>query len=272
VEENIHLDFTRLVAETLYPGGMETKANQIISVGNIIGRRDPLTEFQQKIIIGAISFIHKQRESNPENNPETYVMELSEIPKLCDAKQAELSGYLINEIEKLAKKGIWIYEEAAQKLTRAHWFQSIEFNNSQVIFQFTERIIPIITDFALLDAELQIVKGLRYKGKHTLAVFEIIWKWRNQGIIEYSIAEIMEQLSLEHTRYSYGQLRLRVIEPSIEEIYAWDDSIFVRFGPTFSGRRVEGVWFEVKAGEEAKLLRKRYPDFKFSSPEDKIKL
>ncbi|MBP2637900.1 MAG: Initiator Replication protein [Firmicutes bacterium] len=270
MKENINLDFTGLVSELLYPAGQEAKANKIIKVGNIIGRLDPLTEFQQKIIVGVISLVHKRIDGTPPASNETYVMELNEILKSCDVEQAELSSYLINEIEKLVKKGIWLYEEATQKLTRTHWFQSIEISNRKVVFQFAEKIVPIVTEFTLLDTELQIVKGLRYKGKHTGTVFEMIWKWRNQGIIEYSIPEIMKQLSLEHTRYSYGQLRLRVIEPSIEEIYAWDDSVFIRFGPTFAGRRVEGVWFEVKAGEEARRVRQQYPDFKFSSPEDKI--
>ncbi|SMC37490.1 replication initiation protein [Sporomusa malonica] len=266
-KNNIILDLSKLLAEALYPGGQEAKANQLIKVGSIIGRRDPLTEFQQKAIIGAISFFYKNVGSNA--NVTTYVMEFSELLKLCDSKQEDMGSYLINEIEKLEKKGVWLYDKVAKKLTRTLWFQSIEFTDREVAFHFTEKIIPIILEFAPMDAELQLVKGLRYKGKHTLSVFEIIWKWRNQGVVEYSISDIMRQLSLEQTRYSYGQLRLRVIEPSIEEIYAWDDAVFVRFGPTFSGRRVEGVWFEVKTGEEAKTLRKQHPEFKFSAQEDR---
>ncbi len=88
-------------------------------------------------------------------------------------------------------------------------------------------------------------------------------------MVEYGIPELMKLLSLEHTRYSYGQLRLRVLEPSLQEIYDWDDEIFVRFGPTFSGRRAEGVWFEVTTGKAARELRAQEPEFKFAPPEDK---
>ena len=127
----------------------------------------------------------------------------------------------------------------------------------------------MIRQFSPADAELQLVKGLRYKGKHTLAVFEIIWRGKNKGLTEYSIPQLMQQLSLAHTRYSYGQLKLRVLEPAIAEIYAWDEEMFVRFGPTFSGRRVEGVWFEVLTGDAARELRQEQPEFKFSLPEEK---
>jgi hypothetical protein len=88
-------------------------------------------------------------------------------------------------------------------------------------------------------------------------------------VVEYSIPELMKLLALEHTRYSYGQLKLRVLEPSLQEIYDWDREIFVRFGPTFSGRRVEGVWFEVTTGKAAAALRDKEPEFRFAPPEDK---
>ncbi|MGL5512476.1 MAG: hypothetical protein ACRDBM_04445, partial [Sporomusa sp.] len=79
-----------------------------------------------------------------------------------------------------------------------------------------------------------------------------------------------KQLSLEHTRYSYGQLKLRVLEPSLQEIYDWDDAIFVCFRPTFSGRRVEGISFSVITGEQAKKLREKEPKFKFAPSEEEI--
>jgi C_GCAxxG_C_C family probable redox protein len=120
----------------------------------------------------------------------------------------------------------------------------------------------------LLD-NYHLVKGLQYRGKHTLAVFELIWPRRGQGVTECSIPQLMQQLSLAHTRYSYGQLKLRVLEPAFTEIYAWDQALSVRFGPTFSGRRVQGVWFEVTTGESARELRAREPDFKVAQPEQK---
>ena len=64
-------------------------------------------------------------------------------------------------------------------------------------------------------------------------------------------------------------MKLRVLEPAFAEIYAWDEALSVRFGPTFSGRRVDGVWFEVVAGEQARILRGREPDFKVAQPEQK---
>lgn len=121
----------------------------------------------------------------------------------------------------------------------------------------------------LLLEQYHLVKALQYKGKHSLALFELIWPKRGQGVTECSIPQLMQQLSLSHTRYSYGQLKLRVLEPAFAEIYAWDEALSVRFGPTFSGRRVDGVWFEVVAGDEARILRGREPDFKVAQPEQK---
>ena len=262
------LNFTQMAKTALYSGDATIKANQRIKIGDMIGRRDSLTEIQQKILIAVISLIHQSGEIDAHRT--SYMLGYPEVVTLLDGNQENCRSYLINEIEKLGRKGIWLYDEVNKQLTRILWFQSIAITDREIAFQFTEGILPVILALAPTDAELQLVKGLGYKGKHTLAVFDIIWQWRNQGLMEYSIVQLMQQLSLEHTRYSYGQLKLRVLEPALEEIYAWDDAIFVRFGPTFSGRRVEGVWFEVIIGETAKQLRKEQPEFKFLSPEEKL--
>ncbi len=260
-------DIDTVASLALKSDGTSTNPNQLIRIDGIIGRRDFLTEIQQKIIIVAIMLIHDFKK----NDSSTIVCRLpvDEFIRICSLDQKEDFQQLTDIIENLQKKGIWLYDIAEKKLTRSLWFQSIEYTADEIAFQFSENIIPLIAKFALFDAEHQLVKGLQYKGKHTLAVFSIIWELKEKGLIEYSIPQLMRQLALEHTRYSYGQLKLRVLEPAFEEIYSWDDAIFVRFGPTYSGRRVEGVWLEITVGEEARELRRSEPEFKVALPEQK---
>lgn len=266
-ETSADLAIDKFVKVVFQPEERNLNPNQVIRVENMMGRRDFLTEIQQKIIVAAISLIHSTENINPERTE--YTMEMGEFLRLCDTPPENIHTWLTSEIDKLIRKGLFLYDTKNRKLIRTLWFQAIEYTDREITFQFAERMLPLIMKFAPGDAEYQLVKGLHYKGKHTLAVLDIMWEWKNKGIIEYSIPELMKKLSLEHTRYSYGQLKLRVLEPSLEEIYAWDDTVFVRFGPTFSGRRVEGVWFEVVTGEEAKELREKEPEFKFSLPEQK---
>ena len=262
------LEEQKLVQSALVPDGQITRPNQLVKTGSMIGRRDSLTELQQKILTAAIALSY---ESRPDHSDRAaYRMHFNEFLTICNASsQHDMYGYIVNEIEKISKKGLWLYDEQTETLIRTQWFQAIAYHGREILFQFTERVLALIAAIDPGDIEFQLVKGIQYKGKHTLAVFEILWSRKSAGVVEYSIAEMMRQLSLEHTRYSYGQLRLRVIEPSIQEIYEWDDAIFVRFGPTFSGRRVEGIWFEVITGEEARALRENEPEFKFSPPEQK---
>ncbi len=244
------------------------KPNQLIQADELTVRRDPLSELQQRIITSAIAYLHGSGTTPPSA---TLAMDVSRFLQVCDLSiaTAQRYGYLADELEKLLKKGLWLYDKTKVTITRTTWFQSVEYSDNEIVFQFSDKVLPLI--FKLVpDSTMQgFVKGLQYKGKHTLAVFNIVWFWQGKGVVEYSIPELMQQLYLEHTRYSYGQLRLRVLEPAFEEIYAWDDAIFVRFGPTFSGRRVEGVWFEVTVGEEARALRRLEPAFKLASPDQK---
>lgn len=262
------LEQSQLIHTALCPDGQITRPNQLVKTGSLTGRRDSLTELQQKILTTAIALSYESRPDKPD--PAAYKMHFNEFAKICgDSAPADMYAYIVNEIEKISKKGLWLYDEQTKTLIRTQWFQAISYQGQAIHFQFTERVLSLIAAIDPGDIEYRLVKGIQYKGKHTLAVFEILRSWQAAGVVEYSIAEMMRQLSLEHTRYSYGQLRLRVIEPSIQEIYEWDDAIFVRFGPTFSGRRVEGIWFEVITGEKARELRKKEPEFKFSSPEQK---
>ncbi|WP_094606941.1 hypothetical protein SPSIL_047900 [Sporomusa silvacetica DSM 10669] len=267
-EVSAAFDSEKFIAAALQPDGLITKPNQAISVGNVIGRRDPLTELQQKILSAVISLLKTSKVV--ESTRTVCGMPISDFLKICDSKQERLYAFLVSELEKVSQKGVWLYEKNNQSLIRTQWFQAIEYTEKEIVFQFTDKICQLIATMDPNDVECQLIKGIQYRGKHTLAVFDLIWSSKATGITEYSIPELMQQLSLEHTRYSYGQLKLRVLEPSLQEIYDWDNAIFVRFGPTFSGRRVEGIWFEVIVGDEARAMREKEPDFKFALPEQKL--
>ena len=261
------IDSEKFISAVLQPDGLITKPNQSISVGNISGRRDPLTELQQKILSAVIYLM--QTSKVVESARTVCRMPISDFLKICDGNPERLYAFLVSELEKVSQKGVWLYEKNNQRLIRTQWFQAIEYTEREIVFQFTDEIWKLITTMDPNDVECQLIKGIQYRGKHTLAVFDLIWSSKATGINEYSIPELMKQLSLEYTRYSYGQLKLRVLEPSLQEIYDWDNAIFVRFGPTFSGRRVEGIWFEVITGEEARTMREKEPEFKFALPEQK---
>lgn len=260
------LDGEKLASAVLHPEGRATKPNQLVRLGNVIGRRDPLSEIQQKVLIATISLIHAPGDMDSMRTVGS--IHINQFLKLCNIKQENMHLHLTGELEKLALKGLWLYEKSHRKLTRSQWFQTIEYANGEIAFQFTDKIVDLLATIEPNDIECQLIKGIQYRGKHTLAVDNIIRFSKAAGVTEYSIPEMMKKLSLEYTRYSYGQLKLRVLEPSLQEIYDWDDAIFVRFGPAFSGRRAEGMWFEVTTGEEARKLRKKEPEFKFALPEE----
>jgi hypothetical protein len=261
------LEGDKLAAAALRPGGQGIRPNQLLRAAGLTGRRDPLGEWQQKILTAAIALIHAAGRPDPSRTD--YRMKTGELLALCDGAPEDIYAFLAGEIEKLAKKGVWLHDGKTGTLTRSQWFQAIAFDGREVVFRFAAPVMALIASIEPGDVEHRLVKGIQYKGKHTMAVFDIIWAGKSAGVVEYGIPELMRLLSLEHTRYSYGQLRLRVLEPSLQEIYDWDEEIFVRFGPTFSGRRAEGVWFEVTTGKAARELRAKEPEFKFAPPEDK---
>lgn len=262
------MDISVFAADFFRSEHFAEKPNRLIHAEGVVVRRDPLTEIQQRIVTSAIGFIRAAGDTAPIRSLAMDVIRFLQVSGL-EIHNKELPKFVTLEMEKLLKKGVWLYDEKRVTLTRAVWFQSVEYSAEEITFQFSDRILPLIYLLVPDETEHSFIKGLQYKGKHTLAVYNIIRFWQGKGLVEYTIPELMQQLFLEHTRYSYGQLRLRVLEPAFEEIYAWDDAVFVRFGPTFSGRRVEGVWFEVTVGDEARALRRLEPEFKLATPDQK---
>lgn len=250
-----------LIDAVLHPAKQMTKPKHLLHMEKFTGRRDPLTELQQRVLTKIIFSLLKGAENTSE-----CTLAVDEAAELFASRDP---SFWAGEIEKLSGKGIWLYDRKTGHLFRALWFASIGFSGEAITFSLTEQAAGLIQGLSPEEAEFRLLKGIQYRGKHTLAVFAIIWGAQQERLTEYSIAELMQRLSLEDTRYSYGQLKLRVLEPSLQEIYAWDQAIFVRFGPTFSGRRVEGIWFEVVTGEKALRLREKEPEFRFSAPEEK---
>jgi hypothetical protein len=261
------IDAGKLASAVLYPERHATKLDHLIRIGDVIGHRDSLTQLQQKILSTAISLVYSSGEFD--YTRASCKMPINQFLKFCNSKQENMYHNLLCEIEKVASKGIWLYEKKHKRLARTHWFQTIEYADGDIAFQFANKILDLIATIGPNDVERQLIKEIQYKGKYTRAIFEIISSSKTTGVTEYSIPELMKRLSLEHTRYSYGQLKLRVLEPSLQEIYDQDDAIFVQFGPTFSGRRVEELWFKVTTGEEARKLREKEPKFKFALPKEK---
>lgn len=256
------VNVAKLAEAALWPKG-QAKLSQLIRIAGVTGRRDPLSELQQRILTAAIFLIHPSLQG--ENRQTAYTMKSNDFLKLCDVGQENVFEFLAHELEKLSRKGLWLHDEAKRRLIRTLWFQTIEYSETEITFQFTTGILAVIAAIPPEAIEGQMLKGMQYKGKHTRNVFEIIWPNRDSGVIERSIPELMRLLSLENTRYSYGQLKLRVLEPALREIYEWDEGIFVRFGPVVSGRRAEGIWFDVTTGEKAKALRQQEPEIRFAS-------
>ncbi|SDE43027.1 hypothetical protein SPACI_005640 [Sporomusa acidovorans DSM 3132] len=261
------IDVENLASAVVHPEGRAARFRRLIRIGDAIGYSDSLTQLQQKILSTAISVIYSSGDFGAART--VCKIHINQFLELCNIKQDNMHHKLLGEIEKVASKGIWLYEKRHKRLIRTQWFQTIGYADGEITFQFTSKILELVAAIEPNDVDRLLIKGIQYRGKYTRAIFEIISSSNAKGVTEYSISELMRLLSLEHTRYSYGQLKLRVLEPSLQEIYDIDDSIFVQFGPTFSGRRVEEVWFKVTTGEEARKLREKEPKFKFASPKEK---
>ena len=86
-----NVDIVKLAEVALRTKG-QTKLNQLIRLAGVTGRRDPLTELQQRILTAAIFLIHPElKDEAPQT---THTMKTGELLKLCDSGQENIFDYL----------------------------------------------------------------------------------------------------------------------------------------------------------------------------------
>ena len=94
-------EFEKITAAALHPNGVLSRTNQLLQAGGLVGRRDPLSELQQQLIIAAIARIDHPLDFDRQRS--TGKMPWRDFLALCAGETADAT-VLTGEIEKNDQK------------------------------------------------------------------------------------------------------------------------------------------------------------------------
>ena len=120
---------------------------------------------------------------------------------------------------------------------------------------FTDEVLLLLREFDALNPYTKYKKEvvLRLKKDYSLDFYHLAKKHQTMGSFQISLDELFEQLGLPESYRRIGNLKDRVIKPSLEEITENTD-INLTYENIKSGRSVVGFKFTVKEKPKPKLI------------------
>ena len=120
---------------------------------------------------------------------------------------------------------------------------------------FTDEVLLLLREFDALNPYTKYKKEvvLRLKKDYSLDIYHLAKKHQKMGGFQISLDELFEQLGLPESYRRIGNLKDRVIKPSLDEITKNTD-ITLTYENIKSGRSVVGFKFMVKEKPQPKVI------------------
>jgi len=147
------------------------------------------------------------------------------------------------------------YVRADKKKVSIRWMYKTAYGDGGSELYFTDEVLLLLREFDALNPYTKYKKEvvLRLKKDYSLDLYHLAKKHQNMGGFQISLDDLFEQLGLPESYRRIGNLKDRVINPSLEEITANTD-IELTYENVKKGRSVVGFKFTVREKPKPKLI------------------
>lgn len=155
------------------------------------------------------------------------------------------------------------YINTKGKRVSVHWVIRIEYDDAEVSFYFPDEVLYMLSIFNEDNpfTRFSIDIALRLRGAHALHFYELFKQYEGIGSRDLTIEELREKFELKDKYKLFNNLKVRVIEPSINEINTNTD-LSVSYEQINKGRKVIALRFTIT--NKAKI--KKQPKHTLSKP------
>lgn len=138
------------------------------------------------------------------------------------------------------------YINTKGKRVSVHWVIRIEYSEAEISFYFPDEVLYMLSIF---DKEhpytrFDIKTALSLRGAHALHFYQLLKQYELIGFREFTIEEFRNTFELKDKYKLFNNLRVRVIEPSIDEINQRTD-LKITYIPITKGRKIIALRFEI---------------------------
>ena len=221
---------------------LEIRKNTVVKANELIQKsRFSLSLQQQKVVLYLISQITPFDEDF-----KLYEFSIVEFCKVCGIDYDSGKNYadLKAAIKEIADKSVWI-RLANGKQTLVRWIEKpyIDDNSGLIQIKLDADMKPYLLQLKENFTQYALLWTLNFKSKYTIRLYELVKSIHYHELDTYSrdftLEELRGMLGAE-TYKTYQTFKVRVLEPSIEEVNQYSDKN-VSFEPIKNGRAVSKI-------------------------------
>lgn len=189
---------------------------QVIAQHNgVISGRYELTEAEQKIILLAIAQVDSK-------NDDEFITFKATIPELEKRLNTTLhQGQLKETCRKLMQRVVYIENDQGD-WKMFHWISRAEYfkGANTIEFKISDEMKPYLLKLKGNFTKLQIENAIKFNGKYTTRFYQFLMKLQNttERKEKYELSELYKMLMLPKSLKTFGNFRMYVLDPSIDEI------------------------------------------------------
>ena len=177
-----------------------------------------------------------------------------EFAKECGIKTHSAYTQLEAASRNLIKRN-FSYNNDRGKRVLSNWVIDCTYEDGGIAIRFPEIVLLMLTEFDKLNPYTKYKKNivLSLKKDYSFDLYHLAKKHQAMGGFQISLDDLFEQLGLPESYRRIGNLKDRVINPSLDEITANTD-IDLTYENVKKGRSVVGFKFTVREKPKPKLI------------------
>lgn len=182
------------------------------------------------------------------------IITAEEFAKECGIKTHSAYTQLEIASRNLIKRS-FSYNNERGKRVLSNWVIDCTYEDGGIAIRFPEIVLLMLTEFDKLNPYTKYKKDivLTLKKDYSFDIYHLAKKHQAMGGFQISLDELFEQLGLPESYRRIGNLKDRVLKPSLEEITANTD-IELCYENVKNGRSVVGFKFTVREKPKPKLI------------------
>ena len=185
---------------------------------------------------------------------DTILIKAEDFAKECGIKTHSAYTQLEIASRNLIKRN-FSYNNERGKRVLSNWVIDCTYEEGGIAIRFPEIVLLMLIEFDKLNPYTKYKKDivLTLKKDYSFDIYHLAKKHQAMGSFQISLDELFEQLGLPESYRRIGNLKDRVIHPSIDEITANTD-IVLTYENVKQGRSVVGFRFTVREKPKPKLI------------------
>lgn len=233
------------------------------------------TVMEQRLIACAISTIDSRKKIDIDDDTTVRCeFDIDVFCELCGIERRSAITYLRGLVEGLIKKGG--YYQTEKRLDYIHWVadSSFDLENNLIILWLSRTVKPYLLNLDADFTEYKLPMILRFKNKYSNLIFDLIYaeygkgcyiygteRRYSSGTLSMSVDDMKMRVRTKREKnktvnqnISFKDLRIHILEPSIEDINEYTD-IMVDIEYLTKGRKTETILFHYRPKTKAELSK-----------------